>query len=112
MIQDLIRDHELQVIALSETWIREDAPDAVKVDMLPMGFAVIHAHRSCAVGEKTAKRGGDLAFIHSITLSASTIRSNTRQTSFELQIVVQQVCGVLVKVANVCRPPLTKVCII
>ena len=41
-IQDLIRDHQLQVLAVSETWIREDAPDAVKVDMAPAGFGIMH----------------------------------------------------------------------
>jgi hypothetical protein len=107
MIQDLIRDHQLQVLALSETWIREDAPDAVKVDMVPMGFAIIHAHRSCAAGEKMAKRGGGLAFIHSTTLSASIIKNNIRPTSFELQLIGLQVGGVLVKVANIYRPPLS-----
>ena len=99
IIQDLIRDHQLRVLPLSETWIREDAPDAVKVDMLPMGFTVIglHAHRSCAVGEKRAKQGGCLAFIHSTTLPASIFKSNIRPTSFELHIVGPQVGGVLVK---------------
>jgi len=38
VIQDFIRDHQPQALALSETWIQEDAPDAVKVDMLPAGF--------------------------------------------------------------------------
>ena len=104
-IQDLIHDHQLQALAVSETWIRNNAPDAVKIDMVPPDFAILHAHRPCVTGTTSAKRGGGLAFIHSSLMPAWTIKSNFRPTSFELQLVGLQVGGVLIKVANIYRPP-------
>ena len=100
-IQDLIHDHQLQALAVSETWIRNDAPDAVKIDMVPPDFAILHAHRPCVTGTTSAKRGGGLAFIHSSLMPAWTIKSNFRPTSFELQLIG----SVLIKVANIYRPP-------
>jgi exonuclease III len=104
-IQDLICDHRLDVLAVSETWIRDDAPDAIKLDMVPPNFAVLHAHHPCAVGAERARHGGRLAFIHSTVLPARTIRTDFMPASFELQLVGLQVGNVLVKVENIYRPP-------
>ena len=45
LIHDVIDDNQLDVLALSETWIPSDAPDAVKLDVCPPGYQVLHRHR-------------------------------------------------------------------
>ena len=45
---------------LTETWIPSDAPDAVKLDVAPSGYSVVHRHRAAS----TERRGGGLAVIH------------------------------------------------
>ena len=42
LIHDVIDDHRLDALALAETWIPSDAPDAVKLDVCPPGYRVLH----------------------------------------------------------------------
>jgi len=53
-IHDVIADLQLDVLALTETWITSDAPNAIKLDVAPPGYQVIHRPR----GTSTEKRGG------------------------------------------------------
>jgi len=85
-LDDLIRDHKLDVLALNETWIRDDAPAAVKHDIVPYNFRVLHTHRETN-GRRRAKRGGGLALIYSQNLTARFHNCNIKPTSFELQVV-------------------------
>lgn len=106
-IDDLIADNSIDVLAVCESWIRDDAPEAVKVDMAPSNYAVLHAHRSRVKGAKRSRRGGGLAIIHKTSLPVRTLRSGymPNQNVFELQLVGLQVGKTLVKVANIYRPP-------
>jgi hypothetical protein len=52
-----------------------------------------------------AKMGGGLAFLYNNNTSARPIRNNFSPTSFEFQLVGLQVNHILVKVANIYRPP-------
>jgi len=45
LIHDVIDDHWLGALALTETWIPSDAHDAVKLDVCPPGYQVLHRHR-------------------------------------------------------------------
>jgi len=74
-LDDLIRDHELDVLALNETWIRDDAPAAVKHDIVPDNFRVLHTHRETN-GRRRAKHGGGLAIIYSQNLTARFYNCN------------------------------------
>jgi hypothetical protein len=61
LIHDVIRDHHLDLIAVTETWMFSDEPDAVARDIAPDGFRVLHACR----GKSTdTHRGGGIAIIH------------------------------------------------
>ena len=44
VIHDVIAD-KLAVLALTETWVTSDAPDAIKLDIAPPGFQVLHQPR-------------------------------------------------------------------
>jgi len=60
LIHDVIADHRLDVLALTETWIPSDAPNAVKLDVAATGlYSVVHRHRGslsavaylCGIGQ-------------------------------------------------------------
>ena len=52
----LIEDFDLDVIALTETWISSDAPPAIMNDIAPPGYSSLHVHRTPVPGGST--RGG------------------------------------------------------
>jgi len=45
LIHDTIADQKLDVLMLTETWLTSDAPDAIKLDVAPPGFQVVHRPR-------------------------------------------------------------------
>ena len=49
VLHDTIHDHNLDFIAITETWIKDSAPDAIKLDVAPAGFSVTHAHRGSSL---------------------------------------------------------------
>jgi len=65
-IHVVIHDNRLDVLCMTETWIQSDAPDAVKLDVAPAGYDVVHQHR----GSSKDKGGGGTALVHSQTIKA------------------------------------------
>ena len=49
-------------------WIPSDAPDAAKLDITPIGYTVVHRHRTAS----TERRGGGLDVIHPRLLQGNT----------------------------------------
>jgi Reverse transcriptase (RNA-dependent DNA polymerase)/Endonuclease-reverse transcriptase len=100
LIHDVIADQRLDVLALTETWIPSDAPDAVKLDVAPPDYSVVHRHR----GPSTGQRGGGVAFIHRDSIKCKVIDVGD-YTSFELLGV--KIIGRQSSVIVVCvyRPP-------
>src|SRR5664279_3654379 len=45
LIDDLIHDNRLNVLVVCESGIRNHAPDAIKYDIAPHNFSVLHVHR-------------------------------------------------------------------
>ncbi len=45
LIRDVIADHRIDLVGVTETWIFLGAPDAIKLDIAPFGYRVLHAHR-------------------------------------------------------------------
>jgi len=72
-IDHIIYDLKLDVLALSETWIDDDAPAAIKYDIAPDNYTVLHTHRQHSTGQRQTKRGGGLALVYSRSLTAKTI---------------------------------------
>lgn len=77
LIIDLIDSQSptLDLLAVCETWIVNDDPDAIKMDCVPDGFRVIHRPRPSAA---RGTRGGGLCVIYRDTLS---VRVHPRQRS-------------------------------
>ena len=79
VIHDVIADKKLAVLALTETWVTPDVPDAIKLDIAAPGFQVLHQPR----GWSTDKRGGGVAIIHCDGISVRQLDVGT-PTEFEV----------------------------
>jgi len=62
LMHDMIDNKNLDLLVLTETWIDSKAPPAIKKDIAPEGYVVIHADRS---GKSV--RGGGIAVVYSDT---------------------------------------------
>jgi exonuclease III len=98
-IHDVIADHKLDVIALTESWMRSDDPDAIKLDIAPSDYSVLHAFRE--VEEDTRRRGGGVALVYRSSLKA-TLLPVDRYTQFEL---------ISIKIESTGSPPIVIVCV-
>jgi len=75
LIRDLIESNELDVLAVCETWIKSDDPNAIKFDMAPPGYVTKHFH--CSAPGRIGRNSG-LALIYRDNLS---VRTHPLQTS-------------------------------
>ena len=99
LIHDLIRDCQLDILTLSETWFRPDDPPAITDDAAPYGFKILNVVRRCqstrhrSSSSRPAGRspvGGGLAVIHRDDLSVSShplVDKLPSVSSFEVQLV-------------------------
>ena len=101
LIHDVIADRKLDVLALTETWITSDAPDAIKLDVAPTGYQVLHQSR----GSSSDKRGGGVAIIHADNIGVRPLDVG-KPTQFEV-LAAQLTMRPTVHVTVVCiyRPP-------
>jgi len=85
-IHSLIADHKLDVLVIQESDIRHDHPAAVRHDVAPAGYSVLHAHRDPSAQNY---RGGGLAVIHRHTLTVKSLSVNVlpSTTEFEHQVI-------------------------
>jgi len=69
LIHDVMAEHHLDILAMTETWISSDAPNAVKFDVAPSGYSVVYRHR----GSSADQRGGGISLVHRDTIKATSI---------------------------------------
>jgi hypothetical protein len=84
VIHDLIADMKLDLLAITETWVPSDAPDTVKLDVTPPGYAVVHRAR----GAYADKRGGGIALVHRESLKAHLLDLSPSTDSEALAVKV------------------------
>jgi Reverse transcriptase (RNA-dependent DNA polymerase)/Endonuclease-reverse transcriptase len=79
LIHDQIEVNDLDLLILTETWIDAKAPAAIKKDIAPEGYSVLHVHR---MGKK---RGGGIALIHRSNLKVVPLAQShdAAPTTFE-----------------------------
>ena len=99
--QSLISDNDLDILALTETWVGADDPPVIKSDPAPSGYRITHVHRDNP--EQT--RGGGLAVIHRDTITVQPRKHKLTHSSFELQIVNIGLKSRDIVLANIYRPP-------
>ena len=78
LLHSLIADHDLSLLALTETWIKTDDPPVIKNDPAPPGYRITHVHRE----NPDQTRGGGLAIVHRDSINVSPRNHSTTHTSF------------------------------
>ena len=104
LIHDTISSFSVDLLALSETRISHSTPNAIKSDIAPAGFSVMHVHRNPAAIHPS---GGGLALIcrNEITIKPHPLAATLCPTSFELQLVRITSMKPSITVVNAYRPP-------
>ena len=105
-LTDLMFDNKLDVMAVSETWIGESAPDSVKYRLAPTGYNISHVHRSVVAGGPT-RGGGGLTIIAAdeIVVRDHKLQTTTCPAWFELQLVNLRAGNQVIMIAKIYRPP-------
>ena len=103
LIHEIISDHSLDVVALSETRFQSNMPNSILSDIAPDGFSVHHSFRSPTANHPA---GGGLAFIHKNGINMQPVHPGIPQpSSFELQVLRITSCKPCVTLVNAYRPP-------
>ena len=98
-IHDVIADHQLDITVITEMWIPSDAPDAIKLDMAPANYCVLHSFR----GSSTDRHGGGIAVVHKQAIGASVINLG-KYNEFE-SLFIRVNTSPLIIIAAIYRPP-------
>ena len=107
LLDDTNRDNRLDDSEICESSISDEEPSAIRYDIAPSNFSVLHVHRPPSTDTGRRRRGGGLAIIYKNDLVVRPLKSKCSPTSFELQLVDLQVSKVSIKIANIYRPPKT-----
>ena len=100
-IKDLVLDNKIDMLALTETWLRSNENnDFVTRDVCPDGFVITHIPRS-------AGRGGGVGLLYKTSLKLEKLNSNHHFKSFEMQEVLLFVNSVLTRIVIIYRPQST-----
>ncbi|MCI0561137.1 MAG: reverse transcriptase domain-containing protein [Nitrososphaera sp.] len=109
LIHDLIADHGLGLLAITETFVYEDSPDVHKKDVAPEGYSVVHQHRQKKPGTATP-RGGGVALIYRNDIRVKMLKADPLKfTSCEILLVKLTNVAKGVTVAIVYRPPRSQI---
>ena len=106
LVQDIIISHHLDLLAVTETWITHDDPDAVKLDAAPTDYTISHLPRPTAT---VRNRGGGTCIIHRKSIAVK--QQSLHYRSFECQLVSVKMSGrsaastEMFSLAVIYRPP-------
>ena len=98
LILDAISTHCFDILALTETWIPEDADNVTKYDIVPPGYHVLHSHRS------SGKRGGGISLISSNSVKLTLVKSEIH-SSFEALTAQASFLTRSLTISVIYRPP-------
>ena len=104
LIHDIIDENKLDILILNETWIVDEDPPAIKLDVAPPGYCVYNTTRPNATRQN---RGGGLACISKKNIQIRE-RKNLIKTvpkSFEYQLFELQMGKLKTVLCNIYRPP-------
>ena len=83
LLHSLIADHDLSLLALTETWIKTDDPPVIKNDPAQPSYRITHVHRE----NPDQTRGCGLAIVHRDSINVPPLNHNITHTSFKFQLV-------------------------
>ena len=90
-ISDFITDHELDILALTETWLKDDSKE-----QLVLGELLAYRYSNKSLPREGDKKGGGVTFIYKDTYSVH-VKHVERHTSFESLHVEVTVNSVLLR---------------
>jgi len=93
----------MDILAVCETWVPAEAPDAISDCMVPAGYSVINVPR------QGGRRGGGVAVIYRDNLNITQCQLDTASTTFEFVVVRLVIGSVKFVIANIYRPPGTSI---
>ena len=105
-VHDLIADFSMDCLALCETRLQEDLYPAIKNDVAPSGYDVLHVHRPATVSRPS---GGGLAFIYrdNLVVKPHPVSTTLAPSTFELQLLRVTSTRPPLTIVNIYRPPAT-----
>ena len=107
LICDMIATYNLDVLAIAETWIRDDDTDAIKRDSALDGYNIMHTTRP---SRTKRSRGGGLCLIYRGSMKVKPQHA-TDYKSFECQLVkiacTENKTNDYITMAIIYRPPTT-----
>lgn len=84
MIRDHIVTHDLDILIITETWLKKNTEERIKAELLPPGYSIVHQMRP-------VKKGGGVALVHKGNLIAKPVSTTPQPTSYELlEVLLQQ----------------------
>ena len=75
-----VEEENLDVVAITETWVPSDAPNAVSEDFIRSGYSVINASRS------DGRRGGGLDIVYREHLKVAHVSLKIAPSAFEVLV--------------------------
>ena len=98
-VVDLAISHNIDVLALTETWLVSDIDKHVVSQLVPIGYN-FHAVSRCK-----EKRGGGVALMYKAGLQVKTVTTGGKYTHFEHSDYYITSAGVTFRLGVVYRPP-------
>jgi len=89
-------DYELDVCAITDTWLSQDADQIDCRNIIPTGFRL---HRV----PRTTSRGGGIAILYNTNLSAKCIKLQPF-TTFEVMEMLLYSTKLIIRIIAICRP--------
>ena len=102
VLQDFILSHNIDFLALSETWLSSDSPPSILNSLSPANFSLLHTPRSHGMG-------GGVAFIYKSEFSVSQI-SLPVFSSFESICIRLTLVASSFTILAIYRPPSSSKC--
>jgi len=121
VLHDTIHDHSLDLLAITETWVPDSAPDSINLDLAPAGFTVLYVHRRSTwvgtgrPGGADSRRGGGVALVYRANLSLKLVPAHDLiirdlpKTTYELLLARLLCPHGTVLVGGIYRPPSSSV---
>ena len=97
LIHDIITHQRLDLLAVTETWMKTSHPAAITHGIAPVGYRVLHRHRD------NVDDGGGVALVYSDQLQFSTVPLSSTVTGVDC--LVSSLSTRRLNVAVVYRPP-------
>jgi endonuclease/exonuclease/phosphatase family metal-dependent hydrolase len=104
---DICNSYSVDILALTETWIRPSSTAAELGDATPSGYSLLSKPRPTSTTNARSNVGGGVAFIYRENLSVASSTPLPEFGSFECIALTVSTSGSRLSLFNIYRPPLS-----